>query len=172
MSSLTLTISDNTSELSSEVSLAYLDSGAPYTTVPSDVFNRILSLFPDHESDGEGGYTVPCNQTKGYFNFNFGVPSGPVISVNVSEFVLPIQGELDVCNLGFLSGTDSIVTIGATFLRSAYVVFDFVNMQIGLAAAGSPTTSSNVVAFSNYGAAIPSYNGTGSMVSLPAMSTW
>ena len=55
----------------------------------------------------------------------------------------------------------STYTLGDTFLRSAYVVYDLVNNQVGLAQSSFNDDASYVIAFPYDGARIPGYIGFG-----------
>lgn len=70
-----------------------------------------------------------------------------------------------MCILGFDYTTDDSYTLGDTFLRSVYAVYDLANNQIGLAQANFDTSSSHVVPFESKGAKITGTKGTGSATS-------
>jgi len=157
--SLSFTSSSGTSTVSSGAVLGLLDSGTSLTVVPQAVLNGILPAFPSAQYDSAAGvYIVDCSegQASGYLTVNFGAAS---IKVARSEYVIAEGG---VCVLGFQPGDDGQYIFGDTFLRSAYVVYDLVNLQIGIAEASFDPSSSNVVAFSSYGAHIPSVKGSSS----------
>jgi elongation factor G len=61
----------------------------------------------------------------------------------------------DACLFGIQPFTQAPYILGDTFLRSAYVVFDLVNNQIGLAQTDFNDTGSNIVVFENNGSTIP-----------------
>jgi hypothetical protein len=150
--------SSGTSIISTTSALALLDSGTSLTLVPQDVLQAILPLFtnPQYNSD-DGYYTVPCSDSSngGYFTFEFGFAT---IKVSLAEFVVPVNG---ICALGFLESDDATYTLGDTFLRSAYVVYDLVNNQVGLAQSSFNDDASYVIAFPYHGARIPGYIGFG-----------
>lgn len=112
---------------------------------------------------------LPCSvaNSGGTLNFGFGGSGGPVIKVPIDELVLPLTlpngkpatftNNKPACQLGIQSTGGTLpVLFGDTFLRSAYVVYDLANNRIGLAQTDFNATSSNVVAFPSFGAAIPS----------------
>jgi hypothetical protein len=150
--------SSGTSIISTTGALALLDSGTSLTLVPQDVLQAILPLFtnPQYNSD-DGYYTVPCSDSSngGYFTFEFGFA---VIKVSLAEFVIPVGD--GICALGFLESGDATYILGDTFLRSAYVVYDLVNNQVGLAQSSFNKDASYVVAFPYNGARIPEYFGS------------
>ena len=119
-------------------------------------------------ADSSGNVLVACKQSssKSYFSFGFGGPNGVVISVSMSELVLPTaigklssgpnKGE-DACLFHILpiSSNSPVFILGDAFLRSAYVVYDLVNNEVGMAQTVFNATSSNVVEFASSGASIP-----------------
>lgn len=156
-----------------------LDSGTTFSYLPDDlalqVWTEVGAEYMVVSNDGTGAPLVPCAlaNNNGYVAFGFGGTGGPVIKVGMDELVSPIftsdvkftsgtyKGE-SICQFGIqnLTVTNSEGTphflLGDTFLRSAYVVYDLENNQIGLANTDFNATSSNVVPFPSAGAAIPS----------------
>ena len=147
-----------------------LDSGTSFTNLPQDlvneIYNEVGAIF-----DSNGNPLVACKQSssKSYFSFGFGGPNGAVVNVSMNELVIPgavgkmsgssNSGE-DACQFGILpvgsnSTTQSLI-LGDIFLRSAYVVYDLVNNEVGMAPAVFNATKSNVVPFASSGAPIPS----------------
>jgi hypothetical protein len=61
----------------------------------------------------------------------------------------------DACEFGIQNITGTYL-LGDTFLRSAYVVYDLINNEIGIAATDFNSTETNVVPFASSGATIPS----------------
>lgn len=62
----------------------------------------------------------------------------------------------EICDFGIQNYTGDVYILGDTFLRSAYVVYDLVNNEIGIAATDFNSTESHIVAFESSGAPIPS----------------
>ena len=102
---------------------------------------------------------MPCDvDTSGMrFAFTFGSVGGVTISVDVSQFVVPYNAaaELPPINggrsctfgiypIGTVANGAGDVLFGDTFLRSAYVVYDLDNNQIGLAQAKFDVADSNI----------------------------
>lgn len=170
ITSLTASSSSGIDELSSieQPINAVLDSGTTLTYLPQDVADQVW------QEVGAEFYTpwqiavLPCSMatSAGNFTFGFGGPSGPRITIGMGELVLPVstvslkfpsgkyEGE-EMCQFGIQNIT-GVYILGDTFLRSAYVVYDLTNKEIGLAATDFDAISSNAVAFPSFGATIPS----------------
>ena len=151
---------------------AILDSGTTATYIPDDLLNPILSGV-GASNDPDFGQTLPCAlaASKATFSFSFGGNGGPTIQVPFREFVTNIylesghqphypHGGGTVCGFGILSSGTGPILFGDTFLRSAYVVYDLSNNQIGMANTNFNATDSNIVAISD--SAIPSATATAS----------
>ncbi|KAI1179069.1 aspartic peptidase domain-containing protein [Nemania sp. FL0916] len=149
-----------------------LDSGTTFTYLPDDIVQEIWKEVGSQYylgNDGSGAPLVPCALAKnqGYFTFGFGGSGGPMINVTMDELVLPISNQETAfpsgpykgqaaCQFGIQNITQGHYLLGDTFLRSAYVVYDLENNEIGLAPTDFNATTSNVVAFPSQGAPIPS----------------
>ncbi|KAI1432836.1 aspartic peptidase domain-containing protein [Xylaria sp. CBS 124048] len=153
---------------------AVLDSGTTFTYLPQDlaeqVWKEVGAVFETISSQIPPAPLVPCNLANkdGYFAFGFGGKGGPVIQVALNELVFPIfdgrpvpfpsgpnKGQ-DICLFGIQNTTSSPFLLGDTFLRSAYLVYDLENNEIGLAPTNFNATATNVVPFPSQGAKIPS----------------
>ncbi|KAK4132825.1 mitochondrial elongation factor g 1-like protein [Trichocladium antarcticum] len=147
-----------------------LDSGTTLSYLPNDLASQIWKEVGAKYAPEFQAAVLPCNakQSKGHFSFGFAGPKGPRINVTMDELVLdmttgraPIfssgtyKGE-DVCQFGIQNFTSAPYLLGDTFLRSAYVVYDLVNNQIGIAATDFNSTKSNIVPFPSMSAQIPS----------------
>lgn len=112
-------------------------------------------------SDQSWGVVVPCNikNTLATLSFTFGGPGGPTIKVDVSEFVTSVvipgaraptfRDNTPVCRWGLQPADEGDpILFGDTFLRSAYVVYNLQNEQIGIAQTTFNATKANVVEFS------------------------
>jgi hypothetical protein len=122
---------------------ALLDSGTSLTYLPDDLANSILSGVGAAFDNGTQANLAPCslNQSDAHLTFGFGGPGGPLINVSLSEFVsdpyvlddgsvYTVDGA-PVCMFGLMAGGDNTsTTLGDTFLRSAYVVYDLDNLQV------------------------------------------
>ena len=135
-----------------------LDSGTTATYIPDSIANDLFGGI-GVINDNQLGPIVPCKlaSSPAKFTFAFGGNGGPAISVSMSEFVTPItlddgsvpefrDGSGDICGFGILSsGTpDQPILLGDTFLRSAYVVYDLANNQVGLAQTAFNVTDTHV----------------------------
>ena len=149
-----------------------LDSGTTLTYLPDSILNPIMSGIGAINSEELGGLVVPCSQacSSATFNFGFGGNGGPSIAVSFAELVDPLyledgsqptleNGET-ICAFGMASGGPGPYLFGDTFLRSAYVVYDLTNNQVGIAQTNYNATDSNVVEIS--GSSIPGASSTAS----------
>ncbi len=147
-----------------------LDSGTTLSYLPTDIASQIWKEVGAIYSSELEVAVLPCNMQNsgGHFSFGFAGPNGPRINVTMDELVLDLtsgrapvftsgqyRGQ-DVCEFGIQNFTEAPYLLGDTFLRSAYVVYDLVNNQVGIAATDFNSTASNVVAFPSKGAQIPS----------------
>lgn len=152
-----------------------LDSGTTDTYLPDNIANDVLAGV-GAINNANYGYIVPCSiaASPDVLSFSFGGNGGPTIKVPFSEFVTPIfnddgsqptfhNGGGAVCTWGLLPSGDASqpILLGDTFLRSAYVVYDLSNNQIGMAQTNFNATGTNVVAIS--GSAIPSATATATL---------
>ncbi|KAL7945577.1 acid protease [Trichoderma barbatum] len=109
-----------------------LDSGYTVSTLPGPLFEKILMAFPSATLESSSGdYIVDCDiiNTPGRVNFKFG---NVVVDVEYKDFIWQ-QPDLGICKLG-VSQDDEFPVLGDTFLRAAYVVFDWDNKEIHIAA--------------------------------------
>ncbi|KAL5090968.1 hypothetical protein Trisim1_003932 [Trichoderma cf. simile WF8] len=109
-----------------------LDSGYTVSTLPGPLFEKILTAFPSARLETTSGdYIVDCDiiDTPGRVNFKFG---DVVVDVEYKDFIWQ-QPDLGICKLG-VSQDDDFPVLGDTFLRAAYVVFDWDNQEIHIAA--------------------------------------
>lgn len=157
-----------------------LDSGTTLTYIPNDMAQEIATGV-GAGSDPNAGVYVPCSlmNSPATFNFGFGNSKGPSIQVQISEFVIPYppldDGSIptdndgnEICQWGILGADDSPNLFGDTFLRSAYVVYDIQNKNIGIAQTVFNTSDSDVKEIS--GSSIPgaSSTATGAVVTQTA----
>ncbi|KAI3396707.1 hypothetical protein diail_11734 [Diaporthe ilicicola] len=168
-----LAVSDSgTDELtSSEFPIeVVLDSGTTLSYLPSDIAEHIWTEVGATYTPEVGLALLPCRMqnSQGHFSFGFAGADGPKINVSMDELVLdlvtsgppptfisgPFEGE-DACEFGIQNSSKSPFLLGDTFLRSAYVVYDLVNNEIGIAQTDFNATASNIVAFEGNGSTIP-----------------
>ncbi|KAK3987776.1 mitochondrial elongation factor g 1-like protein [Cladorrhinum sp. PSN332] len=147
-----------------------LDSGTTLSYLPTDLAAQVWREVGALYSPQFQLAVLPCDManSKGHFSFGFAGPSGPRINVSMDELVLdltsgaapvfntgPYRG-MTACEFGIQNFSSAPYLLGDTFLRSAYVVYDLVNNQIGLAATDFNSTKTNVVSFPSLSAHIPS----------------
>ncbi|KAE9381138.1 acid protease [Stipitochalara longipes BDJ] len=164
LSSVGLTDSSGSTVLttSNMPNIVVLDSGTAFTIIPADLLSEITTYLGAVD-DETYSWIVRCdlNGLAGTLDYQFAGPTGPVISVPFEELVLPILVDSNgdsltdakgnaICRLGLSapSQPDEPLLFGDTFLRSAYVVYDLDNLQIGIAQTIFNETSSNIVAIS------------------------
>lgn len=163
-----------------------LDSGTTLSYLPTDLATEIWKEVGAVYMDEVGSALIPCSRanTAGHFAFGFAGVGGPAINVTMDELVLPLtsgdeqptfpSGQyegLEACNFGIQNLSSTPYLLGDTFLRSAYVVYDLVNNEIGLAPTDFNATESNIVPFESKGAPIPSATAAPSQDSIQSASS-
>ncbi|KAI1759104.1 aspartic peptidase domain-containing protein [Hypoxylon sp. FL1150] len=164
-----------------------LDSGTTLTYIPSSMANHLFDAFDAvDDTSGTGLVYISCDYLTDNknltFDFQFGGSDGPIISVPVDEMVLDnVKGYIalgldvptlpfdNVCSFGVQPSSDTYL-LGDTFLRSAYVVYDLTNKEIGLAQANLNSTESNVMEITE-DSGIPDATGVASQVSVTQTAT-
>ena len=146
-----------------------LDSGTTLSYLPNDMAAKVWEEVGAEYQSAFGMAVLPCSHAihPGYFSFGFAGPAGPRINVTMDELVVdltdgdqprftsgPYDGEL-VCEFGIQNYSTGPFVLGDTFLRSAYVVYDLENHEIGIAATDFNSTNSHIIAFESKGAPIP-----------------
>ncbi|KAB5513124.1 aspartic peptidase domain-containing protein [Coniochaeta sp. 2T2.1] len=132
-----------------------IHSGYTLSSFSTVVFQKLVAAFPSAQAvQGDELYSVDCLDAGqgGSLDFTFG---DKVINVPYSDFVWrdPRSG---LCILGAFAD-DYISVLGDTFLRAAYVVFDWDNRNIHLAQ--SADCGTNLVAIGAGADAVPSVVG-------------
>lgn len=157
-----------------------LDSGSTLTYLPTSVAAKIYSALGVEFSQQYSAPFCQCSlaNTSSTIDFIFG---GKVISVPMSEMVLSADGTtvqssstgqtLD-CIFGIFAasgsgGSGTAYTLGDTFIRSAYVVYDLANNQISLAGTNFEATSSNIMEIGKGANSVPDASG---VVAAPSVS--
>lgn len=134
----------------------HLDCGAPFTSLPLDFAQSVYTKLGAQISD-EGRAYVDCALASGTktFDFEFGpadsptptiirVPLYSMIFQETEKLPLTTPENVPLCVLALTFDDESHVTLGDSFLRSAYAVFDLSHNVISLAQA-KYTAESNVV---------------------------
>ncbi|OLL23331.1 putative aspartic-type endopeptidase opsB, partial [Neolecta irregularis DAH-3] len=141
-----------------------LDSGSSWNSLPSAILVNLASELGATYSQQLQGYVLKnCDLQfqSGTINFSFG---SAIIRVPFDEMIVNVEDSngnpitykngQPVCQIGALvSNTDFV--LGDTFLRSAYVVYDLDNNEIGIAQTKFNTTDSAIVALGSTNAGIP-----------------
>ncbi|KAI0836914.1 acid protease [Hypoxylon sp. FL0890] len=113
-----------------------VDSGTTLSLLPESIVSALAAGFPGAKSDGNGGYTVPCdlrNATDGHVDFEFAGEGGSMVTITVSYSDFIWYGG-DDCFLGAWYTSDiGVWILGDTFLRGAYATFDQDNNALYMA---------------------------------------
>jgi yapsin 1 len=127
---------------------ANLDSGTTFTYMPTRMLDALASSFNLTYSYYSGVYYTTCPsdaQLAGMaLTFDF---QGIKIEVPLKNLFIEDTGSYN-CIFTVLDGGSQGIVLGANFLRSAYVVYDLDNYQIGLAQA-KYTNDTNVEVISS-----------------------
>ncbi|KAM0461874.1 hypothetical protein ACHAPV_002629 [Trichoderma viride] len=165
---------------------AVLDSGSTISLLPGDVVQAVWKQFGVMNVQGIPNPFVDCakaNLKDTSLSFQF---TNKTIKVPIDEMVINnlasvqdqifsdptlkqvFKGWSGVCTFGMAStsdfgiSSDQFVLLGDTFLRSAYVVYDLQNQQVGIAQATLNSTSSSIIEFQAGSKSIPGPASTGS----------
>lgn len=141
-----------------------LDSGTSLIYLPDamteSIFKQVGAVY---DSDVGAAY-VPCSlaSNSSTVDFTFGTPT---ISIDMSELVLDAAtttGEQltyangqKACLFGIAPAGSSTATLGDTFLRSAYVVYDLANNEISLAQTNFNATTTTIEEITTGTSAVP-----------------
>ena len=144
-----------------------LDSGTTLTLLPDQVATQIFDGIGVLSTESYGN-VIPCNTDvrDAKFSFQFGGRSGPTIQVGLDEFITPLvlidgseapsfDSGAKACSFGIMAAGNKPLLFGDTFMRSAYVVYDLENNQIGIAQTNFNTTESDI---QEIGSNVPSAN--------------
>ncbi|KAH8169146.1 eukaryotic aspartyl protease domain-containing protein [Sarocladium implicatum] len=171
MTSLEATSPTGTDVLSGQSPIeVILDSGTTLSYLPFDMAKLVWDEVGATYNSKLEMAVLPCSYADhpGYFSFGFAGEDGPRINITMDELVIDLtngsppeftSGEYEgqrVCQFGIQRSYASPWTLGDTFLRSAYVVYDLENNEIGIAATDFNSTQEKIVAFESQGAKIPS----------------
>lgn len=144
-SSLSLTDSTGTSVLTNS-DLPYpvvLDTASDFAFLPINLFDQLATYF-DVQKTPQGVYRVSCDVGIGTLDFGFGDGPAVTISVPFSDVSVPsASANSSVCMFAFQPYKDSsqgVIAFGGTFLRSAYVQYNYDAMTISLAQASWDST--------------------------------
>ncbi|TEY34127.1 hypothetical protein BOTCAL_0644g00040 [Botryotinia calthae] len=146
----------NTANLTTSPQVVLLDSGTSLTILPAEVTNAISKKLDAYDDTNfTGNVYLPCSllNTSSSLTVDYSFSSSStsaMIRVPISELVFPLTNPVyalypedtlpdlpfsgEACAFGIQTSND-VHILGDTFLRSAYVVYDLDNNQIGLAQA-------------------------------------
>jgi hypothetical protein len=111
-----------------------MDSGYSLTVLGNDVYDQFAAYF-GAVRNSNGVYKVSCDLGSGSVDFGFGSNPQVIISVPFSEIAVPnFMDDTGGCVFGFEAAeTNKVISFGDTFLRSAYVLYDYDSYTISLA---------------------------------------
>lgn len=140
---ITVGNSSSNTTVSSDKTLALLDSGTTLMYLPTDLADRLAGALGGKFSPSTGYYIVPQpsddDDTK--ISFDFG---GFNIETSLSNYILQSSGSGDVAILGILRTETNRAILGDVFLSDAYVVYNLEDYEISLAQANFNPGSSDV----------------------------
>ncbi|EXJ58867.1 hypothetical protein A1O7_06297 [Cladophialophora yegresii CBS 114405] len=147
-----ITVGDDTYDLPSQSYTVLLDTGSTYTYLPRRQFNVLATALDAELADEDYGlYVVSCDykSVRGGLDYTFDGPDGRVtISVPWEQVVIANDAlPKDVCLLGFIPSPDNegFYVFGETFLRSAYLLYNYDDLTISLAQASYDTSCDDCV---------------------------
>lgn len=155
-----------------------LDSGTTYMLLPASAISKIVN-FLDAVSDDSGNFFVNCdNFQNSNISWTFVLGKNTTIRVPISEMVIPLDlvgislrypPFTNTCKLGAEEASKGgPYLVGDVFLRSAYVVYDLTNNQIGIAQTSFDSTSSNIQEIDKSAKGIPALVGHGTNTLAPS----
>ena len=154
-----------------------LDSGSTLSYLPSSAATTIYSAVGAEYDDSQQLAFCSCNLANSSSSMSFSFGGGQkVIAVNMQDMVL--QGGVSRsqdCTFGIVpqasnsgsSGGSSTTsyTLGDSFIRNAYVVYDIDSNQISLAQTDKDATDSNVMEIQKGSSGVPDATGSASSAS-------
>ncbi|EWC45108.1 hypothetical protein DRE_06247 [Drechslerella stenobrocha 248] len=155
---------------------ALLDTGASFTYLPRDIANELITLVGAKTIPEYKGPAVNCSKRslEGSVNFEF---AGTTINVNIRDFIIEATDEKNadnsvLCYFGIIGvESGSVLTLGDTFLRSAYVVYDMDNEEVSIGQTIFNSTSTNIVEIGTGPSAVPSVTRPSRVVTVLATGT-
>lgn len=142
---------------------AVLDTGTTLTYMPTSIY-EVFAKYLGAEESGSGSSSivlVDCDigkTTPGQLIYTLGGANGVQIAVDFDELAVPVfsnggaQATLrngkPACQFGLAdAGSSFSILFGQTFLRSAYVLYDLENLQLGVAQTVFDSTTSNIMEY-------------------------
>ena len=182
LSSMSIDSGSSNSTVLSKAIPVLLDSGSTLSYLPSDTAQAIYQAVGATFDSRQGLAFCPCSLQSSGMKLNFQFGNGKVIPVAMKEMVL--QGgagaqDSDVgCTFGVVSQPSqsgqagASYTLGDTFIRSAYIVYDLGNNEISLAQTNfADASSSNVKEIGTGENAVPDASGVASAVDVTVTGT-
>lgn len=168
-----------------------LDSGTTLTYLPDDIATTLFDAVGAYQytSLGSSLALVDCGLN---VEFDFQINNNVTITVPSDELVIDAFDGITlpsdvpfastclfgIQNIGSSSGssgssarTADYAILGDSFLRSAYVVYDLSNLQIGLAPANLNSTSTNVQELKAGESSLPAFSGVASQTASSSSSS-
>lgn len=167
LSGISMSNGDQNRTVTSDKLAVRLDSGATLSYLPPDVASTIYSAVGAQFSERYEIAFCRCSLADSpiTMSFQFG---GKSILVDMNEMVLTGGlGDPDSdtgCTFGIVAqpstlSTGTAFTLGDTFIRNAYIVYDLGNDEISLAQTNFESMSSNVMEIGSGEGAVPDANG-------------
>ncbi|KAK0716842.1 aspartic peptidase domain-containing protein [Lasiosphaeria miniovina] len=164
-----LTGPDGTTDKSAAFQVpVFLDSGTTVTRLPSRLFEAFGEELGGEYDPQNKWFVVDCSarNLSATVDFYF---DGKTIQVLLKDFI--VQIDATTCIAGVFPD-DQEPTLGANFLRAAYVVFDQDNRNIHLAQAASCGSGPSIQSIGSGSSAVPSVTGQcTSGAALPTVGT-
>lgn len=146
---------------------ALLDSGTTFTYLPEDIVEDIYDAVNAEYDESQGTAIVPCSLANEDANLTYYFDSPARIDVALSELVINPRsgsnsgnggsgGDGEACVFGLAPSSAGAATLGDTFLRSAYVVFDMENNEISIAQSRFDAKNEDVAEIGTGKDAVPS----------------
>ena len=161
-----------------------LDSGSTLSYIPQDIadsiYSSLASFHVTYDTQQQQTF-CDCSLADSPITVDF-IFSGVVISVPMNELVI-IAGQDQsgdvVCAFGIFpvpasqssGGGGATFTLGDTFIRSAYIVYDIANNEISLAQTNFNATSSNVMEIGTGLNSVPDASGVAAAASVAVTRT-
>ncbi|MCJ1472982.1 hypothetical protein MMC13_001631 [Lambiella insularis] len=181
LSGMNILANNTNTTVSNSTTAVLLDSGSTLSYLPVSVSNSIYEAFGVIFDEQQGQPFCQCSLANTTATIEF-IFSGLVISVPINEMVLAGEGGVKKggvtydCAFGIVAtpdqgsvGTD--YTLGDTFIRSAYIVYDLGNNQISLAQTTFESTGSNILEIGTGANAVPSATGVTNAASATVTGT-
>lgn len=143
---------------------ALLDSGTTMTYLPPGVFDAISKGF------GVSSYQVPCSfaNSNTALIYHFGGEGGPSITVPIAAMLDRPNGNVfddgtEACFLNVDVESEGSATLGDSFMRSGYFVYDLENNVVAIAQVASNVTEEAITAIPS-GTPIPGCTSTNTLI--------